>query len=285
MRAFYSTPMTIANRPILGMPTLGVDERVVELQAVPRPVAAFAADYPSGHVIPWHSHPRAQFIHATAGVMTVAADGATWVVPPHRALWMPAHVEHRIRASGALALRTLYIAPDAAPDLPRACRVVTVAPLLLNMILRAIELPALYDRDGPAGRLVQVMLDEIGAAPEAPLNLPAPTDGRLNRIAEMLIARPGDRRPLAQWAKFVGASERTLARLFPAETGLSFRQWRERARLLHALARLADGEAVTPIALDLGYDSPSAFTAMFRRALGAPPSRYFDADPTRMSES
>ena len=262
--------MTIANQPILG-----VDERVIELQAVPRPVAAFAADYPSGHVIPWHSHPRAQFIHATAGVMTVGTAGATWVVPPHRALWMPPHVEHRIRASGKLALRTLYVTPDAAPGLPASCRVVTVTPLLLNLILRAIELPALYERDGPEGRLVHVMLDEIGAAPEAPLNLPAPTDARLNRIADQLIAQPGDRRSLADWAKSVGASERTLARLFPAETGLSFRQWRERARLLHALARLADGEAVTSIALDLGYDSPSAFTAMFRRALGAPPSRYF----------
>jgi AraC-like DNA-binding protein len=261
----------------MGALTQGVDERVIELQAVPRPVAAFAADYPSGHLIPLHSHPRAQFIHATAGVMTVATKAATWVVPPHRALWMPAGVEHTIRASGQLALRTLYIAVDAAPDLPAACRVVTVTPLLLQLILRAVALPALYDPGGPAGRLVQVMLDEIRALPAAPLNLPAPTDPRLRRIADALIAQPGDNRSLHAWGRAVGASERTLARLFPAETGLGFRQWRERARLVHALARLADGEAVTSVALDLGYDSPSAFTAMFRRVLGQPPSRYFAA--------
>lgn len=263
--------MTVANR------TKGIDPKVVELQTVPRPVAAFAVDYPNGHVIPWHSHPRAQLIHATRGVMTVGTGDATWVVPPHRALWMPAGVEHTIRASGQLALRTLYINSDAAPDLPAACRVITVTPLLLQLILRAIDLPTLYDANGPEGRLVQVMMDEIARLPEAPLNLPAPTDPRLKRVADALIVAPGDSRSLAAWGRAVGASERTLARLFPIETGLSFRQWRERARLMHALSRLADGEAVTSVALDLGYDSPSAFTAMFRRALGAPPSRYFAA--------
>jgi quercetin dioxygenase-like cupin family protein len=147
--------MTVANRT-----KLGIDARVVALQTVPRPVAAFAVDYPNGHVIPWHSHPRAQLIHATRGVMTVQTGDATWVVPPHRALWMPTGIEHTIRASGQLALRTLYITSDASPGLPASCRVVMVTPLLLQLILRAVALPTLYDANGPEGRLVQVMIDE-----------------------------------------------------------------------------------------------------------------------------
>ena len=120
-----------------------------------------------------------------------------------------------------------------------------------------------------------MLVDEIRGAAQAPLHLPLPSDPRALRVARALQAEPGDARPLAGWSKPAGASTRTLARLFVRETGLGFRAWRQQLRLLRALERLAAGEAVTQVALDLGYDSPSAFIAMFRKALGVSPGRYF----------
>lgn len=208
--------------------------------------------------------------------MTVTAGPGAWVVPPGRAVWVPAGMEHTIHAHGRLAMRTVYVAPDAVLGLPVDCFVVNVSPLLRELILAAMTMPVLYPLAGPEARLVAVLLDRIRAAHVAPLYLPLPDDSRLRRVADALVADPGDPRPLHAWAKTAGSSARTLARLFAAETGLSFRQWRQQARLLDALRRLAEGQPVTTVALDLGYESPSAFIAMFKKALGVTPGRYFD---------
>ena len=246
-----------------------------DLDTMPRPVAALAADYPSGHVIARHSHRRAQLVHAAAGVMTVTTETGTWVVPPQRAVWVPALIAHAIKAHGRLAMRTLYVTPDAAPRLPKDCCVITVPPLLGELILEAMRIPPLYSMAGPGARIFAVILDRIRVARVAPLHLPLPADTRLRRITDALSLGPGDRRRLSDWATTAGASDRTLARLFLSETGLTFRQWRQQARLLDALTRLAAGQPVTTVALDLGYESPSAFIAMFKRALGETPGRYF----------
>jgi AraC-like DNA-binding protein len=151
--------------------------------------------------------------------------------------------------------------------------VVNVSPLLRELILAAVEAP------GPLRRrrlLAAFLLDELRAAPVAPLYLPEPEDPRLKRIAQALRAEPGDPRTLAAWSREVGASARTLSRRFLRETGLTFRQWQRQARLLAALVKLAQREPVTTIALDLGYDSPSAFIHAFRQALGTTPRRYFE---------
>ena len=250
-----------------------------DYQRVARPVAAMAKDFADGfHIVP-HHHERAQLIFAARGVMTVATESGTWVVPPQRAVWMPAHVTHEIRMSGAVSMRTLYVRPDEAASLPPAVRVIAISPLLRELILRACELPVLYDEAGPEGRLMATLLDEIAALPSIALDLKMPVDPRLDRVCRALRAEPGDDRTLDDWAREAGASGRTLARLFQKETGLSFADWRQQARLLAAMARLAAGQPITRIALDLGYDSVSAFSAMFRRALGAPPSRYFSLPP------
>ena len=246
-----------------------------DLDSLPRPVATLATDYPPGYVIARHSHRRAQLVHAAAGVMTVTTETGTWVVPPQRAVWVPALIEHAIEAHGRLAMRTLYIAPDAAPGLPKDCCVITVPPLLRELILEAMRIPPLYSTAGPGARILAVILDRIRVARVAPLHLPLPADPRLRRITDALSLDPGDRRRLSDWARTAGASDRTLARLFLSETGLTFRQWRQQARLLDALPRLAAGQPVTTVALDLGYESPSAFIAMFKRALGETPGRYF----------
>lgn len=246
------------------------------LQGVPRPVVAMATDYAPGHRIAPHRHPRAQLIFAASGVLTVTTAAGTWVVPPQRAVWMPAGTEHRIRIGAApVAMRTLYIAPDAVPDLPGRCRVLAVSPLLRELIMAAMTRPRLYRLGGPDDRLMAVLLEQIRLAPEARLHLPTPRDSRLHAIAEGLAENPGDRRRLADWAGVAGASARTLARLFRRETGMGFDAWRRQLRLQTALTWLAVGRPVTAVALDLGYDSPSAFIAMFRRTLGRTPAQYF----------
>jgi AraC-like DNA-binding protein len=138
-----------------------------------------------------------------------------------------------------------------------------------------MAVPPHYDEAGPDARIMQVILDEIRALPSAPLHLPRARDARLLRVTEALRADPADPRSLAAWGRAAGASPRTLARLFLAETGLGFRAWRQRARLLHALVALAAGEPVTRVAFEAGYDSPSAFIAAFKRAFGTTPARYF----------
>lgn len=248
-----------------------------DYQRVPRPVAAMAKDFPGGHVIPPHRHERAQLIFAAVGVMVVRTAAGTWAVPPQRAVWVPAGTIHELRMASAVAMRTLYVRADAAARLPDRVRVIAVSSLLRELILRACTLPVLYDEQGPAGRIVALILDEIASLPSLALDLPSPRDPRLAWICRSLREDPGSGRTLEEWAREVGACSRTLARLFVKETGLTFAAWRQQARLLAALARLAAGEPVTRVGLDLGYESASAFTAMFRRALGAPPSRYLAA--------
>jgi len=246
-----------------------------------------AKDFPDGYHNRPHRHERAQLIFAAHGAMLVATSAGSWAVPPQRAVWMPGGIVHEIRMVGAVAMRTLYVRADATARLPGGVRVLAVSPLLRELILRACALPTAYDEAGPAGRLMTLMLDEIAALPTVALDLPLPRDTRLGRICRALSAEPGaTTRTLADWSREAGASPRTLARLFVKETGLTFAAWRQQARLLAATAMLAAGEPITRIALDLGYDSPSAFTAMFKRALGAPPSQYFgDASPSRATRS
>jgi AraC-like DNA-binding protein/quercetin dioxygenase-like cupin family protein len=246
-----------------------------DYQDLPRPLAAMAKDFPPGAAIERHSHPRAQLVFAVAGVMTVTTPQGIWVVPPHRALWIPARVEHAIRCSGAVAMRTLYIRPDAGTALPDRVAVVGVSPLLRELILAAVRIEPIYDEAGRDGQVMALALQELRSLPTLPLHLPMPSDPRLAHLCERIKADPANTWTVAAAAREAGVSGRTLARHFRIESGLGFAAWCRQARLLAALVRLAGGEKVTSVALDCGYDSPSAFTSMFRRHIGVPPSRYF----------
>jgi AraC-like DNA-binding protein len=237
-------------------------------------VGAYAHDFPKGHHIALHCHAWHQLVYARGGVMTVSTPRGAWVVPPQRAVWMPATTDHEIHCATPVAMRTLYIAPEAVATLPGSCCVFHVSPLLRELVLASVEAP------GPPRRrrqLAALILCELAEATVAPLHLPEPSDSRVRRITEALRADPGDLRSLTGWGREVGASTRTLSRLFLAETGMTFRQWQRQARLLAALVKLAQREPVTAVALDLGYDSPSAFIHAFRRALGTTPGGYFAA--------
>ncbi len=245
------------------------------LMAAPRPVVGLANDYPAGRRVPPHSHPRLQLIHAAAGVMTVTTDQGAWVVPPGHALWMPAGLTHAIACHGTLSMRTLYLQSNTGRRRwPQHCQVVVVSELARALILRTVSLPPDYDEAGPDGRLIAVLLDELAALAEAPLHLPMPQDRRLRTLTQALVEQADDRRGLEDWAREAATTTRTLARLFRQETGLSFREWRQRRRLLAALERLSSGTPVTTVALDVGYDSPSAFIAAFKRSFDVTPGRY-----------
>jgi AraC-like DNA-binding protein len=246
-----------------------------EFTKVPRPIVAMAKDYPNGHLIPFHKHDRSQLLYASSGVMAVTTEKGIWVVPPLRAVWVPALTGHQIGCSGNLSMRTLFIKPAAAPKLPNECCVVSVPPVLRELVLHAVTLPPLYEPNSPDERIMNVILDLVQTLKIAPLDLPIPTDSRLKKISDALTENPGNNRTLEAWGKSVGATSRTLARLFRLETGMSFRQWRQQMRILESLRRLGQEEQVTTVAVDLGYDSPSAFIAMFRKALGKTPGQYF----------
>jgi AraC-like DNA-binding protein len=242
--------------------------------AVPRPVFALATDLPAAHDIDWHSHPRFQLVYAARGVITVDTRDAAWVVPPQRAVWMPPTVEHRLQASGHVELRSLYIRPDAASRMPKTCEVLEVTPLLRELIVRATALPLEYDERGPAGRLMRLVLDELAELPRLPYHLPMPKTEPLAAICRGLVDVPDEAATLEALARAKGLSGRTLARHFRRATGMSFAEWRRRARLLRALGWIAEGRPIVEVALELGYDSASAFSAMFRRELGAPPTSF-----------
>lgn len=241
-----------------------------ELERRSEPVVPLACDYPIGHVVERHQHARAQIIFASSGILRVDTPNDIWVVPPMCAIWMPAGEDHELRASSAVCLRTLFIDPQLRDSLPARPCVIQVSPLLRELILRITESAA---EVSPA--MVELVLDEVREIRVLPLRVPMPADSRALRICHSLVSNPADPRTCSQWGVSVGASSRTLERLFQKETGLSFGAWRRQARLLAALSRLAADSPIASVALDLGYESPSAFTAMFKRTLGRPPSEYF----------
>ena len=209
--------------------------------------------------------------------MRVRTGRAAWIVPPNRALWVPAGVQHEIRAIGAVRMRTLYSSARLGALLPPgdACALVTVAPLLQALIADLIDVQTEGRRRTRERHIVALILDEVRALSTMPLCLPWPGASRLRPVCEALGAEPGSDLTSAEWAARFGFSSRTLERDFLRSFGMTFGRWRQQLRLLSALERLSLGEPVTRVALDLGYASPSAFSAMFRRALGTTPSAYF----------
>jgi len=216
----------------------------------------------------WH-----QLIYATRGAMTVYTSAGAWVLPPHRALWIPAGNDYRIEMSGEVALRMLYVRRRHASNL-RSSAVVNVTPLLRELIVRTNLIGALDSSDAVQKRLMGVIFDELRVLTTVPLQLPLPSDPRAVRFTDLVAAAPDT--PATRLLRRCGASRRTLERIFRDETSMSLGQWLRRQKLLHALRRLASGETVNSIALELGYSSPSAFIAMFRRELGQTPTRYFE---------
>jgi len=248
------------------------------------PVCAIAQDYVHGERVPAHRHSRAQLVHALSGVVTVNTALGSWVVPPGRGVWLPAQVEHDLKFAGRVRMRTLFVDSLARADLPSACRVVDITPLLRQLIIAAMRVAHDYPPGGREERVMELILDELRVLPILALHVPLPIDPALAELCRTIRRRPADDWSLQRSAERLSISGRTLTRQFQRETGLSFSQWLQRARLLAGLDALAAGHPIIEVALDLGYDSPSAFSAMFRRTLGVPPSQYFGDTPAHGAE-
>lgn len=229
---------------------------------------------PAGRDIPAHGHSRGELLGTFRGLMSVGTISGQWVVPSIHAVWIPPHYVHSMRSHGAFSGYLVSIAETACATLPMdPCTIVTSA-LLRAALLRA----AAWDEgclEMEQTHVAMVIFDEIRNLPRQRLGLPMPSDPRVLRIASALADNPADNRRLEEWASWTGMSTRTMIRRFIAETGFSFTEWRQQARLMRAQELLAAGTPVTTVALDLGYETVSAFIAMFRRAFGVTPTHYF----------
>lgn len=238
-------------------------------------VAVMAKTYPDGAAVAPHAHRRHQLIWAIQGVMRVDIAAGVWVVPPSRALFVPAGLVHAVRMAGAVHMRTMYVEPAFMPPhtAPAGGKLVAVSPLLRALLLEAASW-RLDRADHRASLVASLILDELTTLADEPLRLPMPEDTRLRRVCEAIRADPARAWTLEHWADTAGTSARTLARLFLRETGTRFHDWRQQARLEAALTELARGGNVATAALRAGYASPSAFTAAFRRAMGTTPREH-----------
>lgn len=225
------------------------------------------------HVRP-HWHERAQLLYASHGVMRISTQRRLWIVPPTRVLWIPAQVVHEIRMSSTVDMRSLYLDASLTRNMPAGCAVLEVTPLMRELMLRVSETAAPRQGGPEHDVLSAALLLELGRLPAGGFELPLPASDDLRDLCADLLAEPTLAATPACAAARLGVSDRTLYRRFLRETGLSFRRWTEQARLLEAVRRLAEGVPVTTVALDLGYQSPSAFSAMFHRHMGMPPRQW-----------
>ena len=230
---------------------------------------------PAGTRFDWHTHEDHQLAWAATGVLTVLTgevDGSTWVLPPTRALWIPAGLPHETASDGRATMRSLYIRPSLSPVTWTDPTPVAASPLLAELIgyLGEPGLPA-----GHRAHAEVLLADLLTPVPVTTIQVPLPSAPTARRVAEALRADPADRRTLREWGRAVSASERTLARAFAAEAGVPFGRWRTRLRLQAALSMLAAGQPVSRVAGRVGYDTPSAFVAAFRRETGQTPGSFF----------
>jgi AraC-like DNA-binding protein/quercetin dioxygenase-like cupin family protein len=253
-------------------PPKGRSTNAVDYQNVLRPLAAMSKTFEDGFEIPPHGHPRDQLVYAVTGVMRVRTRTDGWIVPPDRAVYLPAHTEHAIRIRGLVTMSTLYIVRRHHDDLPLAPTVLEVSPLLRELVLALIDEPVIYDEQGRGGAVASLILDEIARARQLPLVIPMPRDARLQRVCDALLADPASRLTLEGWVDVAGASVRTLARLFEEELGVSFVAWRQRVRFHNALEAIIAGDPISRVAMRNGYRSASAFSAAFRNVMGQSPS-------------
>ncbi len=237
-------------------------------------VAVIVATFPMpvGLVYEWHTHDDHQLAWAASGVLTVRTEAATWVLPPTRALWIPAGLRHETLSDGAATMRSAYLRPRLCPIDWAEPTPVSASPLLAELI-GYLERPGL-DAERRA-HAEAVLLDLLQPVAMTTIEVRMPVDDRAREVAARIAADPADNRTLADWGREVGASERTLARAFLTGTGLSFGRWHRLLRLQAALPELAAGQPVASVARHVGYESDSAFVQAFRRETGVTPSAYF----------
>lgn len=236
--------------------------------------AVIVVNFPmtQGAQFDWHTHEDHQLAWALKGVLIVLTDAASYVLPPTRALWIPAALRHETRSSGVATMRSLYLRPDRCPLTWSEPTAVAITPLIAELIG---YLGGDLVHGAPRARAEALLFDLLTPVSLATVDLTLPLDPRAREVADAVLASPHDARDLASWGREVGASQRTLSRAFVAGTGLSFGRWRTRARLQVALPLLAAGLPVSAVAHRVGYQTSSAFVEAFRKETGVTPGEYF----------
>jgi AraC-like DNA-binding protein len=231
----------------------------------------------SGGKVEPHRHARGQIMLATAGVATVATREQSWVISPTCAAWIPEDVAHWVTATTMIELRNLQISRQIGPGLPATACGINVSPLFRELVVTAVGGANDVRADSRESRIVELIFDEFIPYDDVALHLPEPSDPRIKRVCAALRSDPSDNRTLNEWAEIAGGSTRTLGRLFLKDTGLTFAQWRRQLRILDAMSRLRQGQSVTSVAFEAGYESTSAFIEMFHRVVGRTPGEYLDS--------
>jgi AraC-like DNA-binding protein len=237
-------------------------------------ISSLSYTYRNGHTIPEHFHEVDQILYGISGVMAVTTAEGMWIVPQHRAVWIPAKTTHSIQIWGPLTMKTLYLKPGLLIQLGRRCCFINVSPLLRELLLETCNIGSLSRKTPTHARLMGVIKDQLERSHLVPLQMPMPSDERAIRVAKLSLADPSDRRPLKDLCKECGASKRTIERLFREEAGITFGRWRQQSALIRAIQLLAEGNKVTNVALETGYNSSSAFIAMFKKMMGTTPTQY-----------
>ncbi|AUX75468.1 MULTISPECIES: AraC family transcriptional regulator [Sinorhizobium] len=238
------------------------------------PVVAIGKDYGCGLVVPPHSHTRTQLWWARSGVVLVHTADGRWMIPPGHALLIPSGMEHSAEMVSDVRMHSIYIAAMSRARRPLVLEVSALAGSLIDELVR-IENETFSQRREQL--IVELLLEEIPRLAERPLGLPFPQDRALAGLCRKFLEAPSAAANIDQWADSIGISRRSFTRFFRRETGISFVTWRQQACIFASLPRIADGEPITTVALDAGYENVAAFTTMFRRMLGAPPSLYLRA--------
>lgn len=245
---------------------------------LPVPVMALRVDVKERErEIPVHQHEMGQLVIALRGAVSCDVPGALWMVPPQAGVWIPGGTPHSNYSTANAVIYYLMVAPGAdGGALPTQCCTLRLSPMVSEMIQHLALLGTGYAPGDPTDRLVRVLLEQLSLMPKEELSLPMPQDARLRRISRAITLDPSERGTLQSWARTLSVSERTLNRLCTSQTGLSFGRWRRQLHMMVALRELSAGATVQQVAYSLGYESPSAFITMFKKAFGKPPVTYIN---------
>lgn len=232
--------------------------------------------FPRGEAVGLHAHEESQVIFATSGTLQVYTASGRWFVPPQLALWMPAGIPHRVDMLSDTELRMIYWHPSAlqkwAPERPLDyIFALAVTPLLRELILAAfnVDIPS-----KKAELAVRLILHELTETPDVPVFLPMPTSTIGRRVADLALADSQMHLGVSDLARRAATSIRTISRIFPVETGLTFKAWRQRARIALAIDQLSAGRTISQSAADVGFGSTAAFSFAFRQVTKMTPTAF-----------
>lgn len=239
-----------------------------------RPITVVSRSIPQNSRVKRHSHKWGQFIYAHAGVMLVETETDRLIIPPEQGVWVIPDMEHQVSTVSNVELTSLYFGTSVIKAMPEQCCVLSIDPFLQTLIFQAKSTKADYQWEDPDGLLLRLILSKLSEAKVALHNVPLPKDSRLLDMLSMLLKDPSINLSLDEWGKELGASKRTLSRLFKRETGLNYIEWRKRLGIQIAISQMAKGESISNISMLLGYASHSSFSYMFKQVTGVTPSSY-----------